>query len=46
MTESKKLILNNKLYGRKIESAQLIRLFNRIGKGEGLILAVPGVSGA
>src|SRR5690606_31806115 len=35
-----------KLYGRNIESAQLVRLFNNIGKGEGLVLAVPGVSGA
>jgi predicted ATPase/signal transduction histidine kinase len=43
--DSKKLINSNKLYGRNIESAQLIRLFHRIGKGEGLVLAVPGVSG-
>ncbi|GAO28877.1 ATP-binding protein [Geofilum rubicundum] len=45
-TEISKLTITNKLYGRNIERAQIIRLFNGVGKGEGLVLAVPGVSGA
>lgn len=43
--ESKRLIINNKLYGRNIESAQLIKLFHNVGKGQGVVLAIPGVSG-
>jgi predicted ATPase/signal transduction histidine kinase len=45
-TETGKLTISNKLYGRNSELNQLIRLFNGVGKGEGLVLAIPGVSGA